>query len=87
MAGNPAKSQKKKEQWWWNQEVEQAIQEKKETLKGVEEASDEEKTRPKQKYWEKKNTANKAVAKARDEKQQEWCKRIEEDGGIYLQAG
>ena len=43
-------------------------------------ASDEEKTRLKQKYREKKNAANKAVAKTRDEKQQERCKRIEEDG-------
>ena len=75
------RSRKKKEQWWWNPEVEQAIQEKKEALKGVEEASEAEKTRLKQKYREKKNTANKAVVKARDKKQQEWCKRIEEDGG------
>ena len=52
----------------------------------MEEASDEEKTRLKQKYREQKNAANKAVAKARDEKQEEWCKRIE-DGGIDLQAG
>ena len=47
----------------------------------MEEASDAEKTRLKQKYWEKKNAANKAVVKARDKKQQEWCDRIEEDGG------
>ena len=52
---------------------------KKEALKCVEEESDEEKTRLKQKYREKKNAANKAVAKARDDKQLEWCKRIEED--------
>ena len=72
---------KSKERWWWNQEVEQAIQEKKEALKCV------EKTRLKQKYREMKNAVNKAVAKARDEKQQELCERIEEDGGIYLQSG
>ena len=50
----------------------------------MEEASDEEKTRLKQKYWEKKNATNKAVAKVRYEKQQEWCKRIEENGGKKL---
>ena len=83
-SGKPTQSGKKKEQWWWNPEVEQAIQEKKEALKGVEEASEAEKTRLKQKYREKKNTANKAVAKARDKKQQEWCDRIEEDGGKRL---
>ena len=32
--------------------------------------------RGKQKYREKKNAANKAVVKARDEKQKEWSKRI-----------
>ena len=74
------KRQKKKEQWWLNQEVEQAIQEKKEALTGVEEVSDDEKTRLKQTYREKKNAANKAVVKARDEKQQEWCEMIEESG-------
>ena len=32
--------------------------------------------------------ANKAVAKARDEKQQGLCERVEEDGGeMYLQVG
>ena len=46
----------------------------------MEEASDEENSRLKKKYREKKNAANKAVAKVRDEKQQEWSKRIEEDG-------
>ena len=39
-SGKPTQSRKKKEQWWWNQEVEQAIQEKKEALKYVEEACD-----------------------------------------------
>ena len=39
-----------------------------------------EKTRLKQKYQEK-NTANKAVVKARDKKQQDWWDRIEEDSG------
>ena len=87
-SGKPTQSRKKKEQWWWNQEVEQATQEKKEAQKCVEEASDEEKTRLKQKYREKKNATNKAAAKAIDEKQQEMCKRIEEDGEkIDLQAG
>ena len=50
----------------------------------MEEASDEEKTRLKQKYREKKKAANKAVAKARDDKQQELCDKIEEDGGKKL---
>ena len=50
----------------------------------MEEASDEEKTKLKQKYREKKNAANKAVAKARHDKQQEWCMRIEEDGGFIF---
>ena len=59
------------------------MQEKKEAQKCVEEASDNEKTRLKQKYREKKNAANKAVAKARNEKQQEWCKMIEENGGKF----
>ena len=49
-SGKPTQGRKKKEQWWWNQEVEQAIQEKKEALKCAEEVSDEEKTRLKQKY-------------------------------------
>ena len=34
-SGKPTQSRKKKEQWWWNQEVEQAIQEKKAALKRV----------------------------------------------------
>ena len=64
----------------------------------MEETSDEEKTKLKQKYREKKyrekkyrekkSAANKAAAKARFEKQQVLCERIEEDGGtMYLQAG
>ena len=72
---------KSKEQWWWNPEVGQAIQEKKEAQKCLEEASEAEKTRLEQKYREKKNAANKTVAKARDNIQQEWRDRIEEDGG------
>ena len=56
-SGKPIQSQKKKEQWWWNQEVEQAIQEKKEALKCVEEVNDEEKTRLKHKYRENKAEA------------------------------
>ena len=52
----------------------------------MEEANEAEKTRLKQKYREKKNAANKAVAKARDKKQQEWCERIEEDGGKNLSS-
>ena len=48
-SGKPTLSRKEKEQWWWNMEVEQAIQEKKEALKSLEEVSDEEKTRLKQK--------------------------------------
>ena len=83
-SGKPVQSRKNKEQWWWNKEVKQAIQEKKEALKCVEEASDEEKTRLKQKFREKKNAANKAAAKARDEKQLEWYKRMEEDGGHFI---
>ena len=59
---SPHKAERRK---WWNPEVEQAIQDKKE------EASVAEKTRLKQKYREKKNAANKAVAKARYKKQQE----------------
>ena len=62
---------KSKEQWYWNPEVEQAIQEKKVALKCVEESSEAQKTRLKQKYREKKNATNKAVAKARGKKQQE----------------
>ena len=50
----------------------------------MEEANDYEKTSLKQKFWGKKNAANKAAAKARDEKQQEWYKRMEEDGGNYI---
>ena len=50
----------------------------------MEETSDAEKTTLKQKYRERKNAANKAVVKARDEKQQEWCHRIEDDGGKKL---
>ena len=61
--------------------VEQAIQEKKEALKCVEEVSDAEKTKLKQMYWEKKNAANKAVAKARYKKQQEWC-----DGEVFQET-
>ena len=88
-SGKPTQSRKKKEQWWWNQEVEKAIQEKKEALKCVEEVSEAEKTRLKQRYREKKNAANKAVVKARDKKQQDWCDRFEEDGEKknYLPAG
>ena len=87
--GKPTQSRKKKEQWWRNPDVEHAIQEKKEALKRVEEASEAERTRLKQKYREKKNAANRAVAKARDKKQQEWCDRIEKDGRkkIYISAG
>ena len=48
----------------------------------MKEVSEAEKTRLKQKYREKTNAANKAVAKARYEKQQEWCDRIEEDGDL-----
>ena len=39
-SGKLTQSRMKKEQWWWNPEVEQAIQEKKEALKCVEEASE-----------------------------------------------
>ena len=46
----------------------------------------QQKTRLKQKYREKKKAANKAVVKARDKKQQEWCNRIEEDGGKNLSS-
>ncbi|KAI0224573.1 hypothetical protein LSAT2_024428 [Lamellibrachia satsuma] len=70
-SGKSTQSQKKKEQWRWNPEVERAVQEKKEALKCVEEASEAEKTRLKQKYWEKKNAANKTVVKATDKKHQE----------------
>ena len=71
-SGKPTQSQKKKEQWWWNPEVEQAIQEKKEALKCVEEGSAAEKTRLKQKYQEKKKATNKAVLKARDKLWELW---------------
>ena len=52
----------------------------------MEETSEAEKTRLKQKYREKKNAANKAVAKARVRKQHEWCDRIEEDGGKKMSS-
>ena len=67
--GKPTQSRKRKEQWWWNPEVEQAMQEKKEALKSVEEASDAEKRRLKQKYREKKNAANKAEAEVPGEEE------------------
>ena len=85
-SGKLTQSRTKKEQWWWNPDVEQAIQEKKEALKCVEEASEAEQTSLKQKFREKKNAANKAVVKARDKKQQEWCDRIEEDSGKKLSS-
>ena len=53
----------------------------------MEEASDGEKTRLKQKYREKKNAANKAVAKTRDERQQKWCKKIEEEEAEVRMVG
>ena len=55
-SGKPTHSRKKKEQWWWNPEIGQAIQEKKEALKCVEEASEAEKTRLKQKYGKRRRT-------------------------------
>ena len=78
-AASGKRGREDRETWWWNQEVQQAVKEKKEAKKQWDGARDDE---SKERYKKAKKKAKRTVAKVKNKAFQDLYERLETKEGV-----